>query len=53
MYKKKVDDNTNLIDDYNTLSEDTSLQRNMKKYLLNGGFIGAAFGQLRENPWNE
>lgn len=53
VYKKKFDDNTILIDVYNTLDEDTSLQRNMKIHLLNGGFIGAALGELQENPWNE
>lgn len=44
VYKKKFDD-------YKELPEDSSLQRNMKKHLLAGGLVGAAFGQLRENPW--
>lgn len=44
VYKKKFDD-------YKELPEDSSLQRNIKKHLLRGGFIGAALGQLKENPW--
>lgn len=44
VFKKKYDD-------YKELPEDSSLQRNMKEHLLNGGFVGAAFGQLQKNPW--
>jgi hypothetical protein len=53
VYKIKVDDNNIVTDDYKKLPEDTSLQRNMKQYLLNGGFIGSAYGQLIEKPWDE
>ena len=33
--------------DYDTLPENTSLQRNMKKHLLSGGAIRNAYGRLR------
>lgn len=33
--------------DLHTLKEDTSLQRNMKKYVLSGGKPGAAYGVLK------
>lgn len=32
--------------EYDKLPEKTSLQRNMKKYLVNGGVVGSAFGRL-------
>lgn len=32
--------------DYNKLPERTTLQRNMKKHLINGGVVGSAFGRL-------
>lgn len=44
VYKKKYND-------YKELPEGSSLQRNMKEYLLNGGIVGAAFGTLQEKPW--
>jgi hypothetical protein len=37
--------------DYNTLREDTSLQRAMKKFVLAGGKPGAALGYLKLNIW--
>lgn len=36
---------------YQELPEDTSLQRNMKQYLLKGGKIGEALGVLRADAW--
>ncbi len=36
---------------YEELPEDTSLQRNMKKYLLRGGKIGEADGMLKKDAW--
>lgn len=36
---------------YEELPEDTSLQRNMKQYLLKGGKIGEAEGILKEDAW--
>ncbi len=38
---------------FSELSEKTSLQRNIKKLLLQGERIGEAFGILKENPWNK
>lgn len=32
--------------EYALLPEGTSLQRNLKKHLINGGFVGSAFGRL-------
>ncbi|MCH5155781.1 MAG: DUF5596 domain-containing protein [Clostridiales bacterium] len=32
--------------DFSELPENTSLQKNMKKYLLNGGVVGSALGRL-------
>lgn len=32
--------------EYDKLPEKTSLQRNMKEYLMNGGVVGSAFGRL-------
>lgn len=32
--------------EYDKLPEKTSLQRNMKRYLMNGGVVGSAFGRL-------
>lgn len=32
--------------EYDKLPEKTSLQRNMKEYLINGGSVGSAFGRL-------
>lgn len=36
---------------YRDLPEETSLQRNMKQYLLKGGKIGEASGVLRSDAW--
>lgn len=36
---------------YEELPEETSLQRNMKQYLLRGGKIGEADGILRKDAW--
>lgn len=36
-------------DDFNELPERTSLERNIKKHLLNSGKIGSAFGILKNN----
>ena len=33
------------------LPEDTSLQRKMKEYLLQGGKVGWSHGKLKDNPW--
>lgn len=44
VYKKKYDD-------YKELPVESSLQRNMKEYLMMGGVVGAAYGQSQENPW--
>ena len=33
------------------LPENTSLQRRMKEYILNGGKVGSAFGKLVKNPF--
>ena len=44
VYKKRYDN-------YKELPVRSSLQRNMKEYLLMGGVVGAAYGQLQENPW--
>lgn len=44
VYKKKYND-------YKELPEATSLQRNMKEYLMNGGAVGVAYGQLQAKPW--
>lgn len=33
------------------LPENTSLQRNMKIYLLQGGKVGWSHGKLKKNPW--
>ena len=38
---------------FKELPENTSLQRNMKQYLLKGGKIGEALGVLREDAWCE
>lgn len=37
---------------YNELPENTSLQRNMKRYLLQGGKIGEADGILKSDAWS-
>lgn len=37
---------------YEDLPENTSLQKNMKTFLLNGGKIGEALGILKNNPWD-
>lgn len=34
------------------LPEDTTLRKKMKAYLLNGGKVGEAKGELIENPWS-
>lgn len=36
---------------YTELPENTTLQKNMKKFLLEGGKIGLAYGVLKEQPW--
>lgn len=36
---------------YEDLPENTTLQRNMKKFLLNGGKVGSAAGKLIDNPF--
>lgn len=35
----------------NQLPERTSLQRNLKRYLMEGNQLGSAFGYLKENPF--
>lgn len=44
VYKLKVEENEEI--DLHTLQEQTTLQKNMKEYLLAGGTIGSGFGIL-------